>query len=180
MLNSVQREAREKILYYLESETRGGCFYLIGGHVSGKTYLLKQLAQEICGSNENILNLNFYVSQKVLQEPNYEKLAKFHSPKFKVLITNGLKELFRDKNNFSETVFRDRIIYLLFIDHLEILYEYDVNFIPLLDSLSVRKGWEKKVILSIPGKVSNQRIYAFGKTSYTIPKFSTQFWTELH
>lgn len=179
MLSPTQREAREKILYYLGSETRGGCFYLVGEHLTGKTYLLKQLAQEILGNDENILNLNLYLSRKVLQETNYEKLAKFNSPKLKDLIKSYIKELLREKSNFIESVFKGRTIYLLFIDHLEILYEYDVNFIPLMDSLSVRKGWEKKIIVSIPGKVSNQRIYAFGKVTYAIPKFSIQFWAEL-
>lgn len=179
MLTPAQKEAREKIFYYFYNETRGGCFYLVGEHLSGKTYLLKKMAQEMSGNDENVLNLNLYVSQKVLQEPNYEKLARFRSPKFKELIRSYLKALFVEKSNFIQTIFKDRSIYLLFIDHLEILYEYDINFISLMDSLSVRKGWEKKCIVSIPGKVSNQRIYAFGRILYTIPKFSTQFWAEI-
>lgn len=179
MITPAQKEAREKILYYFGSETRGGCFYLVGEHLSGKSYLLRHLAQEICGNDENILNLNLYLSKKVLLEPNYEKLARFHSPKFKDLIRSYLRDLFREKSNFIEIAFKERTIYLLFIDHLEILYEYDVNFIPLLDSLSVRKDWEKKIIVAIPGKVSSKRIYAFGNMAYAIPKFSTQFWAEL-
>jgi hypothetical protein len=180
ILTSSQKEARARILKYLDLETRGGCFYLLGEHLSGKSYLLREIAEEILKSKDSILNLNLFLSERVLRENEYEKLVKYGATeKFKDYIRNYIAELIENQSNYKEVERNNRKIYLIIIDNTELLLEYDIGIVPYFDSLSVKKSFEKKIILSLPGKVADNKIYAFNKLSFPIPEFSKEFWAEL-
>jgi hypothetical protein len=175
-----QKEAKARILKYLDLETRGGCFYLLGAHLSGKTYLLRNIAEEILTGENSILNLNLFLSERMLKESEYKKLAKYGAiEKFKGYIRNYIAELLKNQEDYKEIERNGRKFYLIIIDNTELLLEYDIGIVPYFDSLSVKKSFEKKIILSLPGKVADGKIYAFNKLSFSIPEFSKEFWAEL-
>lgn len=179
-LTNSQKETKEKILNYINLETRGGCFYLIGEHLSGKTYLLQNISKELFGDNK-ILNFNLSVSEFVINSENYNILAKVNSPKLKDLVREYIENLLNNPENYEKIKIDNKEKNILMIDNLEILYEYNVDFISLFDKLSYkRKGFEKKIVVSIPGLVSGDIIYAFSKIKYSIPNFSKGFWSELN
>lgn len=179
-LTSSQKEAKTKILKYLDLETRGGCFYLLGEHLSGKSYLLREIAEEILLKKGSILNLNLFLSEKIVKENEYEKLVKYGAmEKFKEYIRNYIAGLLENQKNYKEIERNGRKIYLTIIDNTELLLEYDIGIVPYFDSLSVKKSFEKKIVLSLPGKVADGKIYAFNKLRFSIPEFSKEFWAEL-
>ena len=179
-LTNSQKSAKEKILNYINIETRGGCFYLIGEHLSGKTYLLKSISEELFNNNK-IINFNLSVSEYVISNKDYQILAKTISPKLKDIVREYIENLLSFSENYEKIKINNKQKNILIIDNLEILFEYDVNFIPLFDKLSYRKkDFEKKIIVSIPGLVSKDTIYAFSKIRYSVPEFSKGFLSELN
>lgn len=186
-LTSSQNIARQKILEYIQAPTRGGCFYLVGDYLSGKTFLLNQLVQDLLPDTPNaIVNVNLLIAERVMQELDYPILAQLTRPNTDST-PQKLKDYFRkyltallDAQASYHVLNRDgRAIHLLLLDHVEMLYEYDIGLVPLLDAHSTRAAFEKKIIVAIPGSVSHNTIHAFHQLPFPIPAFSQSYWAEL-
>ena len=176
-LTPSQKEAKEWILQYLSMSTRRGCFFLLGEHLSGKTYLLNRLSQEFKSS---VINLNLFLSKKIIEEPNYGELAKYNSPKIKELFRKYLKKLFESEIKKVKLKDKQDTIDLLLLDHLEILFEYDIDFAPLFEILSENKkiGERKKIIVAVPGRVSEGKMIVFNSLTFPQPEFYAEIRKE--
>jgi hypothetical protein len=188
LLTPSQNTARRKILDYLKMPTRGGCFYLIGDYLSGKTFLLKQLAQDLLPNEPNaVVNVNLFLAERVLKEPDYPVLAQLTRPnsdstppKLKQYFRDYLTALLDDERNYHPLTRDGRTVHLLCLDHVEMLYEYDIGLVTLLDAHSATRTFEKKIVAAIPGRVAQNMIYAFHRLPFPIPAFSQSFWAELN
>ena len=150
---------------YLKAPTRRGVFFLVGQFSSGKSWLMRQLASQY---GVELINLNLYLAQALQREPDFDKLIRFNSKKINTLFRGYLKRLFETKLTSADG------FDLLLIDNIELLHEYDVDFINTFNSLCINASAQQNVkcIVSIPATVSDVYLYPFDN-----PKLRTK-WNE--
>ena len=162
---------------YLKAPTRRGCFFLVGQYGSGKSWVMRKLASQyvLCVGlikapinssvdehkaqtyGVGLINLNLYLAQSLQREPDFDKLIRFNSKKINTLFRGYLKRLFETKLTHTDS------FDLLLVDNIELLHEYDVDFINTFNSLCINANAQQSVkcIVSIPATVSDGYLYPF-------------------
>jgi hypothetical protein len=134
-----------------------------------------------------LVNTNLYLSERVTKEPDFPMLAQLTRPntdnippKLKQYCRDALAALLDDELNYHVITRDGRPVRLLCLDHVEMLYEYDIGLVTFLDSHSATRTFEKKIIVAVPGHVAQNTIHAFHHLSFPVPAYSKSFWAELN